>query len=263
MEKQLVKTRGIRVADECWVALALLHQINPERESFAAREILDRVRREKIHGELRAGLPSQIYWHNVANVAPSSARYRMFYKLGDGTYRLFRPGDDAHPARNWKTMPVRAELPERYRELLDWYGQQYCRREPRAPPVDDVQQMPGAGKQMRERQGGGDAFIARERGGWEEESAEDLVNLVQRCEADTRRLLGPPAARRLGGWRRHAESETELVEFIQRLLWGKESQNSQKVDQQNGLSLERIVLDYRPELFTESDRQQARRTLGV
>ncbi len=92
---------------------------------------------------------------------------------------------------------------------------------------------------------------------------EDLVALLQRCEDDTRRLLGPLAAQRLGNWRRRTSSQTALVEFVQRLLWGEHCDNGRKLDQQGGLSLERIVLDHVPDLFTAADREQAGRTLGV
>ena len=83
---------------------------------------------------------------------------------------------------------------------------------------------------------------------------EDLVALLQRCENDTRSLLGPLAAQRLGNWRRHASSQTALVEYVQQLLWGEHCDNGRKLDQQGGLSLERIILDHLPALFTEPDR---------
>lgn len=49
---------------------------------------------------------------------------------------------------------------------------------------------------------------------------EDLMTLLQRCEDDSRRLLGPLAAQRLGNWQRDASSQTDLIEYVQRLLWG-------------------------------------------
>ena len=92
----------------------------------------------------------------------------------------------------------------------------------------------------------------------------DLQALIEQCEEDTRRLLGPLAARRLGNWRRHAAvSENELVKYIQRLLWGEHCENGRKLDQQGGLSLERIVLDHRHDLFIDYDREQAKRTLKI
>ena len=93
----------VKVADECCIALAQLHKTHPEKKSFSASEILDRLRQEKVHSEVRPGVPPHIYLHNVANLPPNSAKYRMFYRLEDGTYRLLRPGDDSHPDRRGKT----------------------------------------------------------------------------------------------------------------------------------------------------------------
>jgi hypothetical protein len=92
---------------------------------------------------------------------------------------------------------------------------------------------------------------------------QDLVTLLQRCEEDTRRLLGSLAAQRLGNWRKHVSSQTALVEYVQRLLWGEHCANGKKLDKWGGLSLERIVFDCLPNLFAESDRGQAKRTLGI
>jgi hypothetical protein len=92
---------------------------------------------------------------------------------------------------------------------------------------------------------------------------QDLVTLLQQCEDDKRRLLGHLAAERLGNWRRYSGSQTALAEYVQPLLWGEHCADARKLDQQMGLSLERIVLDHRPDLFAEADRQQARRTLGI
>ncbi len=92
---------------------------------------------------------------------------------------------------------------------------------------------------------------------------EALVSLLQQCENDTRRFLGPLPAQRLGNWRKHSWSQTALVEYAELLLWGEHCVNGRKLDQQGGLSLERIVLDHLPKLFTEPDREQAKRTLGL
>jgi len=116
----------VLVADECWIALALLQREHPDRMSFSPRQILDRLKQEKAHAALRPGVQTHIYLHNVANIPPNSAKYRLFYRLEDGTLRLFRPGDDFDPARTGKTMPKRSDLPQRYHELLDWYENEYC-----------------------------------------------------------------------------------------------------------------------------------------
>jgi len=140
---------SIRVADEAWIGLALMHREHPERESFTAREILDRVKTEGATPELRPGVQVHIYLHNVANIEPNSARYRMFWKLPNDTYRLFRPGDHPHASRKGKTKPDRDELPEQYHYLLDWYEQKYCSKEIAMREEDDpILQMAGVGKEI-------------------------------------------------------------------------------------------------------------------
>ena len=139
--------RNMRVDEEAWVALALLHREHPERVSFSAREILDRAQRES--GQVpRPGVQAHIYLHNVANLPPNSARYRMFFRLDDGSYRLYRPGDYVHPARKGKMAPERFELPQKYQPVLDWYGQHYCARSARPTDDDDpILKLWGLGKE--------------------------------------------------------------------------------------------------------------------
>ena len=92
---------------------------------------------------------------------------------------------------------------------------------------------------------------------------DDLAGLLRRCEEDTRKLLSVKAAARLAQWRTHAEdSEAALIQYVQRLLRGEHRVNGWDLDRQGGLSLEIIVLDHRPDLFTDEDRQVARATLG-
>ena len=170
----MVADLEILVADEAWVALALLHRKYPERDSFSAKEIIESAKREKAHPDFRAGLQPHINLHNVANRAPNSARYRMFYRTEKGTYRLLRPGDDCHPDRKGKAAPRREELPPQYHGLLEWYEKEYCRKSADSSNEDDpVLQMWGVGKEIWGEEGG-DAFIARERAEFDKES--DLAN---------------------------------------------------------------------------------------
>jgi hypothetical protein len=169
----MVITTEILTADEAWVALALLHRRHTDREAFSAKEIMESAKLEKANPELRAGLQPHIYLHNVANIAPNSAKYRMFYKLEGGKYRLYRPGDDYHPDRKGKITPSREDLPVQYHHLLDWYEKDYSRRASSSTDNEDpVLQMWGVGKELWAEEGG-DAFIARERAGWDSESEDE------------------------------------------------------------------------------------------
>src|SRR5260370_19673911 len=108
----------ISIADEVWVALGVLHRSDRGRESFSQREILDQVRAERIHPEVRTGVQWHISLHCVANLPPNPAKLKMLYKLPDGTYRLYRPRDDAHPGRTGRTHPEAAHRPDAYSVLL-------------------------------------------------------------------------------------------------------------------------------------------------
>jgi len=81
------------------------------------------------------------------------------------------------------------------------------------------------------------------------------------CEAHTRRVLGHGAANRLANWRKY-ENETELVQFIQRLIRNPNNlSNGWELDRRGLVSIESIVISNSKE-FTEEDVQIAKRTLG-
>jgi len=141
----------LKVADEAWIALATLHRENPNRDGYSSKEIIGQVKAASLHSELRSGISPHVSLHNVANLPANSARYRMFYRTAGGEYRLFRPDDDFHPSRTGKMMPERAELPEQFHYLLDWYERSYCgNRASRAAQGEDdpFLKMRGVGREI-------------------------------------------------------------------------------------------------------------------
>lgn len=111
-----------KVADEVWIATALLHREQPEQPDFAIHEIVARARQEGIVLPLRPGVYIHVVQHCVANRPPNPGRYRMLFESGPGRRRLFRKGDPYDPAREGSKMtPSPDELPDNYSELLDWY----------------------------------------------------------------------------------------------------------------------------------------------
>lgn len=166
-------TKNTKVADECWIALALLHREHPERPSFSATEILERLDKEGAHPEHRAGIQVHIYLHNVANLPPNSARYRMFYRLTDGTYRLYQPGDVSHPDRRGKTKPSPHDLPDHYHDLLRWYETEYCAEQSRnlSPPEQDpILSSRGLGREIWIGTQG-DSFVQEVRSDWNDDDS--------------------------------------------------------------------------------------------
>jgi hypothetical protein len=117
------------IADRIWVATALLHQQHPLRSDFTKDEIRQKLAEEGLlEGVKEGSINAHLKEHCVANVPPSSGKYRMLFETEPEKYlRLFRPGDLTHPARIQrrkpsKTTPRREEIPAKYWRLLDWYA---------------------------------------------------------------------------------------------------------------------------------------------
>lgn len=158
----------VRVGDEVWIATALLHRENPEREDFTVQEIVERAGRENITGTMRPGVSVHAYKHCVANLPPNPATYRMLTSTGKSRRRLFRPGDDSHPARSGKTTPRPDQIPERYHELIDWYEHDYARESSGGVTQenDPVLAMRGVGAEIW-RDEDPDEYVRRLREDWE------------------------------------------------------------------------------------------------
>ncbi|MGH9509681.1 MAG: hypothetical protein ACRD2M_07080, partial [Terriglobales bacterium] len=110
----------VKVADEIWVAAALLHQEHPECPDFSVAEIVQRAIVENLAGGFRPGLQVHAAQHCVASKPPnpSSTRHRILSETSRGRRRLFRHGDPFHPGRaSGKTLPTRDQLPFSHRHL--------------------------------------------------------------------------------------------------------------------------------------------------
>ncbi len=120
-------TAEVRVADEVWIAMALLHRENPGAADFSLKQIEARLVREGLTDGKRPGVYPHLSVHCVANRPPSSGRYRILFETASSRRRLFRAGDPYHPKREGgKVAPERAEIPAKYHELLDWYEREWA-----------------------------------------------------------------------------------------------------------------------------------------
>ncbi len=120
----MVTVRHAKVADQVWIALALLLRENRDKEAFAASEIMDRVSLE--FGQVAPGIPTHIGAHCVAAAKPNPGRHRMLVRVSRGKFRLFRLGDHYHSDRGGgKAVPNQEDIPEKYRFLLEWYDTKY------------------------------------------------------------------------------------------------------------------------------------------
>ena len=157
----------VRVADEVWIAAAILHRRNPDRADFTVGEIVAQAEAANVTGvaPLRPGVKVHAYLHCVANRPPNPGRYRMLFEAADGRRRLFRPGDPCHPHRaGGKNMPKRHEIPSGYRDLIDWYVGEYAGGVSE-PHEDPVLSLRGLGKEIWADEDA-DAYVRRMRAGW-------------------------------------------------------------------------------------------------
>jgi hypothetical protein len=128
------------IADRIWIATALLHQERPELASFTKDEIRQKLKEEGLDEGVKEGsINAHLKEHCVANVQPSSGKYRMLFESKPGKLRLFRSGDLTHPARMQprkpsKSIPRREEIPAKYWSLLDWYESWNDSPDPSATP---------------------------------------------------------------------------------------------------------------------------------
>ncbi len=157
----------LSVADEVWIATALLHRDMRDRDDFSVQEIVARATREGLHTPLRPSVYVHAVQHCVANRPPNPGRYRMLYATGKTTRRLFRPGDDSHPARgSAKVTPLRTAIPERYHPLLDWYEREYVPSHARRHRLDAILELSGLGKELWDGVDP-DEYVRQLREGWE------------------------------------------------------------------------------------------------
>lgn len=164
---ELRNPAGIRVADQAWIATALLHREHPERHDFSIEEIVERARQEHGSPELPAGVKHHVSFHGVANKEPNPADYRMLFATGRGIRRLYRPGDPAHPQRKGKIVPRRDQIPPHYHFLLEWYENEFAKARPdRQASSDPILSLLGLGSEIWQDEDP-DEFVRRLREGWE------------------------------------------------------------------------------------------------
>lgn len=162
---------SIRLADEVWLAVAMLQQRQPERPDFSVDEIMDFAKSAKelrFLGPVRPGFYAHVVQHCVANRRASPARYRMLFETEPGRRRLFRSGDPYHPQREGgKTTPRTEDLPENwFRGNLDWYrGWSQQGLEDRIKN-DPLLALYGSGKELWADEHA-DEYVRHLREGWE------------------------------------------------------------------------------------------------
>jgi hypothetical protein len=149
MARILTVPTEIKVVDEVFIATALLHRENPDREDFTISEIVSRADKENLSGQLRPGVRVHASLHCVANKPPNPGRYKVLYATGERTRRLLQSDDDVHPERTGKTWPDESDVPAQYGELIAWAKQRYEKEgPPRSRWLAGILQMRGLGREL-------------------------------------------------------------------------------------------------------------------
>ncbi len=157
----------LKVADEVWIATALLHREHAEANDFSIEEIVERARKEGLHRPLRPGVYVHVVQHCVANRPPNPGRYRMLFETSEGRRRLFHTGDPFHPERDGATTtPQPGGLPEGYADLWDWYVKWDRNRAQDIVKNDPLLSLQGTGKHIWADEHA-DEYVRRLREGWE------------------------------------------------------------------------------------------------
>ena len=109
-----------------WLATALLHTENKDRESFQAKEIFQKIRDEDLIQTHDNTLMAHITVHCVANTKPQPNTHRKLFRVSPGRYRLYKDGDDYHSLREGgQSVPSPDVVPTKYRNLIEWYNSEY------------------------------------------------------------------------------------------------------------------------------------------
>jgi hypothetical protein len=163
----MIIMKMITAADLVWIATASLERENPTRKGFSHDEIRQRVYAiEPEHGFPDATVRTHITTHCVANKKPDPGKHRKLYMNPDGTYRLYRPGDQCDLGRKQgKMSPDPNRIPSKYHDLLEWYRTRDTGQSP-APEADPVLALRGVGKELWRELGGGEKFIRELRANW-------------------------------------------------------------------------------------------------
>jgi hypothetical protein len=157
----------MKVADEVWIAAALLQKEQPQRHDFSIEEIVDRAKSEKLSRSFRKSVYVHVVQHCVANRPPNSGRYRMLFETAPGRRRLFRTGDSYDPSREGaKTIPAKEYVPPNYWNLLDWYREWNRDNAGDRIKNDPLLALRGSGKHIWAGEHA-DEYIRRLREGWE------------------------------------------------------------------------------------------------
>ena len=116
--------------DVIWIATSRLLIRNKTRDVFSVSEIFKEVNELELPSISDSTIKQHISSHCVANTGASPDTHRKLFRVDMGFYRLYRPGDLYFRSREGgKIVPAQEMIPEKYRYLITWYENEYCKKE--------------------------------------------------------------------------------------------------------------------------------------
>ena len=120
----------LSVANLIWIAIALLHIENKEKDVFQVKQIFQKAKDLGLSHAADETLMMHISLHCVANAKAQPNTHRKLFRMASGWYRLYRHGDSYDPSREkGRTAPLAEEIPQEYRYLIDWYNDEYSKKQ--------------------------------------------------------------------------------------------------------------------------------------
>ena len=120
---------SVSAATAVWVATATLHKLDGVKRDFSNKVILEKTIEQNISAASELTFEKGISRHCVANNGGRPNDHRKLYRVSRGRYRLYRKGDYYNQGRkHGPEEPDIEELPDKYKYLIKWYHEEYCKK---------------------------------------------------------------------------------------------------------------------------------------
>lgn len=120
----------LSVANLIWIAVALLHTENKEKDVFQVKQIFQKAKDLGLSHAADETLMMHISLHCVANAKAQPNKHRKLFRIASGWYRLYRTDDPYDISREkGRTAPLAEEIPQEYRYLIEWYNNEYSKKQ--------------------------------------------------------------------------------------------------------------------------------------
>jgi len=117
---------SVSTANAVWLATAILHRENHQKDAFSAKEIFSKVKQLNLLSVSDSTINMHITSHCVADGKASPDRHRKLTRVQSGWYRLYKEGDSFHETRSkGQSAPLAEMIPLEFRDVVEWYNVQY------------------------------------------------------------------------------------------------------------------------------------------